>query len=188
MSHLEKILRFNPELYEGVLRLIRRGCYAHVVMAAMGIHPVTFRNWIWQGRKDDEEEKDTIYRKFFTDMFRAVSHARVNMELKLAEIIDMKNEPGLLRHWLSVGPGRMVGKEWQEKHQLEVTLDQPTSDEEQDQEDLLDLNSAPVGVNTVAEALSVLEEMGMFKRTERSGDLFLGQKKVGESDNERPAL
>lgn len=173
-SKLETILRHNPEGYAKMIGFIQMGCYMHVVAAAMGVDYATFANWLRSGKIDSAEEKDTIYSRFFADVYKAVATARMSMELKLLTIVDVKNDAGLLRHWLATGPGRLLGQEWQEKHTIEVTLDSPP-EIVAGEEEFLDLNSAPVSTETMAGALTALEDLGLLQRTERSGNMFLEQ-------------
>ena len=173
-SQLELILTHNAGQYKKMLALIRIGCYMHVVAASMGIEHATFGNWLRQGKVDKAEEKATIYSRFFTDVYKATAQARLGMEMKLAEISRIKGDTGLLKHWLAVGPGRLLGAEWQEKNNLEVTLNSLPEDLEPEEE-YLDLNSAPVDNNTMAGALTALEDLGLIQRTDRSGGMFLKQ-------------
>lgn len=111
-SVLVEIVTLVPELYTDFIMLIRSGAYIHVAAEAIGISETTFRNWINQGGKDMQAEKDTFYSRLVYDVRRAIAQCRADKERKIAET-DPKT-------WLTKGPGKIFGDQWGKKEQVQL--------------------------------------------------------------------
>ncbi len=103
-SHLASLIKDDYEGYCSMIYAIEKGAYANVVAEAFGIAPSTFRNWYDLGVRDLISEKDSIYSRFSTDIRRALSRCRMQVESHIKD-----TDP---KFWLSKGPGRWISDDW----------------------------------------------------------------------------
>ena len=108
-SNLAEILATDHDAYKSIIMMIEKGCYPNVVAEAHGIIATTFQRWLQNGYKDLQEEKDTLYSRFTSDIRRALAKARMDVECRVKDK-DMK-------FWLSRGPGRTLSPDWREEAQ-----------------------------------------------------------------------
>lgn len=189
---LYTILKDDYDAYSRMLGFIRRGAYDHVAASSIGIDPTLFATYMTKGRNEYEQKVEaslvqelepeqadeavqeiveieaSVYVKFFLDVTKAKSEARLRMELKVA-----KDDP---KFWLRCGPGRTRGDlpGWTEDTQkIELTgaIEHEHSGE-------IEHNAAPSTKEDLAKALQTFEDMGLLQRTEKGATLF------GESNGE----
>jgi hypothetical protein len=80
-----------------MLLAIQSGCYAHVAASMIGITPSTFSKWLKRGREEDQGK----YRELWEDVVEAISIARCQAEIKVAQTNPL--------HYLTRGAGRILG-------------------------------------------------------------------------------
>lgn len=152
-SKLQELMENDPTTYQKILMYIRAGAYDHVVAEAMGVAADTFSRWMSRGRQHEKDGKQSPYRRLHRDVVEARAQARLMVEMEVR-----RTNP---EFWLRCGPGRtredMPG--WTDKPlQVSVTT-QPSPPQ-------------PIDRRTLAEALCVLEDLGLIQRTEVGRALF----------------
>jgi len=149
---LSKLERMPPELLERVLELIRLGATDYVAATALGIARSTWTKWMSAGEQALEEgELDNIYGMFYSTVMEARSNARV-----LAEASVKASSP---IRWLTT----MAREDWSETARVAF-------EGRHEHHGSVDFNVIPV--DTVAEGLEYLQELGLLAPTELGAKLL----------------
>jgi len=145
------LYRLPPETYQAFLQYLRLGAFDHVAAAALGITPETLKRWTKRG----EKESSGIYRSFYLDVLEARGHARLMAELQVK-----RDDP---KFWLTRGPGKtkpgLPG--WTEEAAIRLNGEVEHRTTEQ---------IAPLP--NLAEALEILQELGLLTLSEATKQLF----------------
>ena len=158
-SLLWHIINDNHEAYLQMLNYIRMGLYLETICSAMGVVPSTMYRWVKQGGNDHAAKKKTVYRKFYSDVIQAVGQARAMKEVQLSTLTA--ESESALKYWLERGPGRILGDQWRDSPESSLDLNLQGVGAEYVEDD----GRAPVGPEVMAEAMGVLEQIGMIRRT-----------------------
>ena len=70
-KRLVGIRKFNKANRAIILGALKRGNYMGDAAALAGVHPSTLRTWITKGREDYDNEVDSDWAEFYTDVLRA---------------------------------------------------------------------------------------------------------------------
>jgi hypothetical protein len=139
-SRLHDIVQYDPDTYSRFIIYLKNGAYYHVAAEAIGVNRTTLGDWLQKGRKDDEAGTDTYYSRLYKDVRKAIAECRCNAEMQVLEL-----DP---KRWLSLGPGRIFGREWTEGTPAEETeeipslsLEEPKKIEEKKDESIYELDA-----------------------------------------------
>jgi hypothetical protein len=139
--NLSRLERMPHDLYVRMLEYIRAGAYDHTAAQVVGVTRSTFNKWMKRG----EEARGGIYAKFYDDVMEAratpkiIAESRVFAEQPLA--------------WLRLGPGK---SDWAESNVTKVKLDAEVNHSGRVE------GGVPISDLAVAEALAVMEEIGLI--------------------------
>lgn len=157
----------NNSLIEKIIDLASAGASIGSIAASLKISSSFFTKWIHKGMQDSEANMNTPYRELWDLIAPCLAIARTLAERTLSE-----RDP---KYYLTHGPGKLLGEDWQEKAGNQVDPDSMKLEMGQDfliamkllRQQGVDLNqiidSDSLTVNTSAppKAESLLEKHGM---------------------------
>lgn len=166
-TKLRTLMRHDKESYRGFLNHLRLGAWWWSAAAAIGVHRDTLSGWLLQGEADRLAGKSSDYSRLYDDVYAAVGEART-----VREVVHAAEDS---KHWLAVGPGRLIGDEWRpSSHEgtpgvtvniLNSNQNVQADTEEEDDDALPYDGRVPVQSGDVKDALRELEHAGYLTFT-----------------------
>lgn len=101
---LELIARYSPDLYAKMIHMIRMGASFGTAAGVLGISQSTMLSWLYKGRADQDNDVDSFFSRFVSDIYSACAVAASEAEQEVKRL-----DP---RKWLAHGPGRIFGGSW----------------------------------------------------------------------------
>lgn len=105
--------KLTPDLRVSLLNAIMVGLSVEKACAYVKIHKQSYYNWINQGRIDDEQNNDSIYREFFDSLRNAEEKAEIKLLVDLQKEEDWRAKAWLLE--------RRFRRDWARTEKVEVT-------------------------------------------------------------------
>jgi hypothetical protein len=103
------LIRFvidRPEYYKRFIQKLRDGATLDsAVLSCKFQNPKRVKEWLAQGIKDADEDKDSYYSRLYYDVAGAIAEKSTEVEILVAE-----DDP---KFWLQRGPRKYINTEWQ---------------------------------------------------------------------------
>jgi len=102
----------DPKVQATIIRHIRAGAFDWVAAQAAGVSRHTFWEWVRRGEGTGSRPTAPIYARFANQVRQAAAKARVEREVKVADMNPLA--------WLRMGPGRSQPGEpgWTDRHEI----------------------------------------------------------------------
>jgi hypothetical protein len=155
------ISALTEEAYQKIMAYVRVGCFAHVAAQAVGIPRSVYRRWLNRGRKHYYAGKNTRYAALYHELLSSHYTARASAEAKV-----WQTDP---RWWLTHGPAK---EDWHPEASITLSGGKPISIHHQHTGSFQEISQEEIQ-SSVAQALSILGEMGFLQLTDAGKQAFL---------------
>ncbi len=151
MANIGRRPKLTPNLTKQIADAIRRGAFLKTAAGAAGIDESTFHRWRRRGRKGERP-----YCQFCQQIEAAAARARSDAETRA-----YRDKP---EFWLTHGPAK---KDWHPYRAGELELSGRV------QTQPMGVAPCPAPIEHLAQAYNILQELGVFPRTEAEGQKLL---------------